>query len=57
MVIKWRTVRGVRHVARIGEMGKCIAKFWSKNLKGRGQLGDLGINTGCGRETGDYETN
>jgi hypothetical protein len=39
-----RRMGSVGHVALIGERLEAHTKFWPKNLKERGQFGDLGID-------------
>jgi hypothetical protein len=43
MVNKSRKMRWTRHVARMRDMGNAY-KFWSENLKGRGQSVDLDVD-------------
>ena len=43
-VIKSRIIRWAGHVARMGERGEAYTVFWWGNLRGRGRLGDAGVN-------------
>jgi hypothetical protein len=42
-VIKWRRMRWVEHVARMGR-GEACKVFWWGNLRERGHWGDPGID-------------
>ena len=42
-VIKWRRMRWVGHVARMGEERGCIGSWWG-NRRERDHWGDLGID-------------